>query len=167
MAPLRCCAGVRMLAAAACAAHRKVAMRLLGLACVCGAAVMLEACYVVPVDLRTAQPAAPIPVAVPVAQTVLTARLYPLNDQANRAGMLNAVIVDNHTGRGTITLTYLGDTLQGEATRLDGPGRRGIANAAGSKGVSAQCDYAITGPAIGAGSCTFSDGAQYRLHFGG
>ena len=62
---------------------------------------------------------------------------------------------------------YLGDTLQGEATRIDGPGRRGIANAASARGVSAQCHYEISGTGMGTGSCSFSDGALYRLHFGG
>jgi hypothetical protein len=82
--------------------------------------------------------------------------------------MLSAVIVDHRTGRGTITLGYLGDTLQGEATRVDGPGRRGVANATGPKGVSAQCKYQLsgTGLSLGTGACSFTDGAEYRLHFG-
>jgi len=138
----------------------------------CGAlALSLSACVVVPVDPRTGQPlpSAPAVVPVPVAPpqpSVMTGRLYPLNDQANRAGMLTAVVIDQHSGRGSITLAYLGDTLQGEATRVDGPGRRGIANAAGNKGVSVQCNYLLTGPGLGTGSCSFSDGANYRLHFG-
>jgi hypothetical protein len=134
----------------------------------------LSACVVVPVDPRTGQPlqssqatlAAPVVVAAPAGPSVLSARLYPINEAAQRAGVLTAIIVDQHSGRGTITVGYLGDTLQGEATRLDGPGRKGIANAAGSRGVSAQCNYAITSPGMGAGSCNFSDGAQFRMHFG-
>lgn len=50
---------------------------------------------------------------------MLTARLYPLNAQANTGGLLTAVVVDNHTGRGAFTLACLGDTPQGEATRVD------------------------------------------------
>ena len=46
-------------------------------------------------------------------------------------------------------------------------GQRGIANAFGNKGVNAQCEYVITGPALGTGVCLFSDGAKYQLHFGG
>ncbi len=139
-------------------------------------ALSLSACVVVPVDPRTGQPVhaypghapvAVLPAPVPPAASVLTARLYPLNDLAHRAGLLSAVIVDHHSGRGSISLGYLGDTLQGEATRVDGPGRRGIANATGARGVSAQCNYLITGNGMGTGSCSFSDGAQYRLHFGG
>lgn len=167
------------------------------------AAAALSACYVVPVDPRTGQaypigrpdlqntsPAAvtvvtpPAPQA-PVAST-LTVRLYPLNPQAHQGGMLTAIVVDNHAGRGSFSVGYLGDTLQGEATRVDAgyaafgrvyaevlgtsargfAGRRGIANAYGPKGVGVQCEYQITGPSMGTGACLFSDGAKYQMHFG-
>jgi hypothetical protein len=139
-------------------------------------ALSLSACVLVPVDSHTGLPVqghAPTtvivqpPAASPASASVLTARLYPLNEPAQRAGMLSAVIVDHRTGRGTITLGYLGDTLQGEATRVDGSGRRGVANATGPRGVSAQCSYELSGAGMGTGSCSFTDGAQYRLHFGG
>ena len=138
-------------------------------------ALSLSACVLVPVDSRTGLPIngpvtmlAPAPTAPgPAAATVLTARLYPVNEAAQRAGLLSAVIVDQHSGRGTITLGYRGETLQGEATRVDGPGRRGIANATSARGVSAQCDYQISGAGMGTGACMFSDGAMYSLHFGG
>jgi hypothetical protein len=165
----------------------------------------LSACVVVPIDPRTGQPypypypgseptrstttvVMPPAAASPPAASVLGARLYPLNAQANKGGLLNAVVVDTHGGRGTISLGYLGDTLQGEATRVDAgygawgrvhaevlgtaqppraTGQRGIANAFGAKGVNAQCEYLITGPSQGTGVCLFSDGAKYQLHFGG
>ena len=146
----------------------------------------------VPIDARTGQPypaapaAAALHLAAPLPVT-LSARLYPLNPQANKGGLLTAVVTDSLTGRGTFTLGYLGDTLQGEATRVEGgyasfgqvhsevygptarsfSGRRGIANAVGSRGVSVQCEYLITGPSMGTGACQFSDGAKYQLHFGG
>jgi hypothetical protein len=159
----------------------------------------LAACIVVPIDPRTGQPY-PLPPAegsrttvvmptmpsTPPAPGVITARLYPLNDTANQGGLLNAVVVDSHTGRGTITVGYRGDTLQGEATRVDAnyagfgrvhaevlgvpprnaPGQRGIANAFGSKGVNAQCEYVMTAASQGTGVCLFSDGAKYQIHFG-
>jgi hypothetical protein len=139
-----------------------------------GAATALSGCIVVPVDSRTGQPigyantrsamaAAPT---APAAPLTITARLYPLNDLANRAGMLTATVVDKHGGRGTFSVSYLGDMLQGEATRVES-GQRGVANGFGAKGVNAQCDYVITGPGIGTGACTFSDGAHYQMHFGG
>jgi hypothetical protein len=126
------------------------------------------------------------PAAAAPQPSVLTARLYPVNAQANQGGMLSAVVVDSHSGRGTITLGYRGETLQGEATRVDGSyaafghvhnevlgpapraysGQRGIANAYGGRGVSAQCEYVLTAPAQGTGVCLFSDGAKYQIHFG-
>jgi hypothetical protein len=168
------------------------------------AALVLGACVVVPVDPRTGQPypyaypsagdggprttvLMPPPASAPPPPSVLTARLYPLNQQANQGGLLTAVVVDQHTGRGSFTVAYQGDTLQGEATRVDAGyssfgrihsevlgaatrsvnGQRGIANAYGARGVNAQCEYVMTGPALGTGVWLFSDGAKYQLHFGG
>lgn len=165
--------------------------------------VSLTGCYVLPLDPATGQPfptagryapghhpvAAPAvlaPLAAPQ-PSVMTARLYPVNHLANKAGMLTALVVDGHAGRGSFTMAYLGDTLQGEATRVDASyaafgrihnealgttprafsGRRGIANAFGSKGVNVQCEYLITGPSMGTGACVLSDGAAYQFHFGG
>ncbi|MFO1218624.1 MAG: hypothetical protein U1E89_09660 [Burkholderiaceae bacterium] len=175
--------------------------QLLATLAVAGAA--LAACVAVPVDSRTGTiapwpPAAaaatprevtvitpPAPVA-PAPPVVLTARLYPVNDVANRGGLLTAVITDSHSGRGQISFSYLGDAMQGEATRVEAghpgfgrihrevlglaavqvQGRRGIANAFGARGVNAQCEYVLTGQAQGTGACVFSDGARYQLHFG-
>ena len=173
-----------------------------------GSVMSLAACVVVPLDPRTGQPytsstygtgnqgaystttnAIPLPQAAPAPPpqpAVLTARLYPLNPQASKGGMLTAVVVDGHGGRGSFNISYSGDSLQGEATRVDngyaafghvlndvlGPsqrsfsGQRGIANGYGGRGVSVQCEYLITGPGIGTGACLFSDGAKYQMHFG-
>jgi hypothetical protein len=174
------------------------------LALAVGAASMLAACVAVPVDLRTGQPIAwpaPAPTAssgevsrvappaplAPPAPTIYTARLYPINEIGNRAGMLTATVTDGHGGRSTFSLTYLGDAMQGEASRVEpnypGFGRilrdalgttqgaalqgpRGIATAAGPRGVSAQCEDELTGPSKGTGACVFSDGARYQMHFG-
>jgi hypothetical protein len=161
----------------------------------------LAACVVVPLDPRTGQPVVyPPPEAAPRTTVVLpapppsspqpavlTARLYPLNAQAGRSGTVTAVVIDHQSGRGSFTLGYGGETLQGEATRVDAgyaafgrihaevlgatprawSGQRGIANAAGARGVSAQCEYLITAPAQGTGVCMFSDGARFQFHFGG
>lgn len=159
----------------------------------------LSACYVVPIDPRTGQPVAvgqqptsitvvqpgAVPNAAP-AFSSLQARLYPVNEQAQSAGLVTAAIVDQHAGRGSISLAYRGQTMQGDATRVDAAyvgfgriynqvlggsdtrsygGRRGIANAYGANGVSAQCEYLITGAALGTGACLFSDGAKYQMHF--
>jgi hypothetical protein len=174
-----------------------------------GTAAALSACYVVPLDPRTGQPYPPIgaprdpsaPVSgtvtvvpaapAPAQPTMLSVRLYPVNAQANKGGMLTATVVDNNAGHGSFSVAYLGDTLQGESTRVDAgyaafgrihdevlgrpsggaprgfSGRRGVANAYGSKGVNAQCEYLITGPGMGTGACLFSDGAKYQMHFAG
>ena len=160
----------------------------------------LGACYVLPIDPRTGQPypapvrdgyvgaQTPVPIAaLPTAPALVDVRLYPLNTQANKGGLLKAQVLDNNAGHGTFTVSYLGDTLQGESTRVDANyaafghiyqqvlgtslrtfnGRRGIANAFGAKGTNAQCEYVITGPGAGTGVCQFSDGASYQMHFGG
>jgi hypothetical protein len=166
------------------------------------AAVAMTACVVVPVDPRTGQPIGypladgatphsttvvmtPPPPPAP-ASAVLTARLYPLNAQANKSGALTAVVIDQQGGRGSFSVGYAGETLQGQATRVDNgyaafgrihgdvlgvgerrySGQRGIANAAGARGLAAQCEYLITAPGQGTGVCLFSDGAHYQMHFG-
>jgi hypothetical protein len=163
------------------------------------AAAGLSACIVVPVDPRTGQPlgyptqgdgaarGAALLLPPPPSPAPLTARLYPLNAQAGRSGALAALVTDQRGGRGTFSVGYGGETLQGEATRVDasyaafgrlhdevlGPaprpygGQRGIANAAGARGVNAQCEYLVSAAGQGTGVCLFSDGARYQLHFGG
>lgn len=179
-------------------------MSWLTLAAVCST---LSACYVVPIAPRTGQgypvnqagtahgrEAGPGPASLPsptpsgpAQATTLSTRLYPLNAQANQGGLLTANVLDNHSGRGSFTLHYRGDLMQGEAARVDSSyaafgrvynevlgasarsysGQRGIANAYGAKGVSVQCEYLLQGPGTGTGVCLFSDGAKYQMHFGG
>ncbi len=166
-------------------------------------AISLGACYVIPIDPRTGQAypqtvrdgyvGAQVPVqqlpampALPTASAIVDVRLYPLNTQANKGGLLKAQVLDNNAGHGSFTVSYLGDTLQGESNRVDANyapfgriyqqvlgtslrafnGRRGIANAFGSKGTNAQCEYVITGPGTGTGVCQFSDGASFQMHLG-
>jgi hypothetical protein len=157
----------------------------------------LAGCYVVPIDSRTGaayplpgpvSPAAPLPAVAPIATAPvpIQVRLYPLNAQANKGGLLAAQVLDGNAGKGTFSVAYLGDVLQGESTRVDagypafgrihqqvlGPsprtftGRRGIANAYGARGVNAQCEYVLTGPGSGTGVCQFTDGAAFQMHFG-
>jgi hypothetical protein len=184
---------------------RGAVSRVSSIAVVAGLGLSLAACYVLPIDPRTGQPypvaardtgysspypaGSALPPVAPLAPapTLLNVRLYPLNEQANKGGLLSAQVVDSNAGHGTFTVPYLGDTLQGESTRVEasyaafghvhqavlGPsprafsGRRGIANAHGPKGVNAQCEYVLTGPGAGTGVCQFSDGANYQMHFGG
>jgi len=148
---------------------------------------LLPACMVVPLEPHHLR-AAPAPAVMlqpgPLGPQLLQVRLYPLNAEASSAGPLNAVVVDNQTGRGTFTLAYQGRNLQGEASRVTADyagfgallyqslgegaqraqGRRGIANAAGP-GLHAQCEYILTAANQGVGACLFSDGARYQMHF--
>jgi hypothetical protein len=61
---------------------------------------------------------------------------------------------------------YQGETLVGEATRVSGDERRGLASAYGARGTNATCEYQMSAPMQGAGTCTFSNGAKYNLHVG-
>jgi hypothetical protein len=167
------------------------------------AAAALSACVVVPVDPKTGQPYGhtPQPPVVVVQQQAPTAsastaatpqwqavqaRLYPVNETARNAGILQATVIDNGAGRGSFSVTYQGQALQGEATRVDrqypgfgqimsqvqggvnwsqAAGQRGIANAA-SASYSLRCEYLFTAATQGTGACLASDGARYQIHFG-
>jgi hypothetical protein len=165
----------------------------------------LSACVIVPLDPKTGQPYATHPpiqpqvvvvqqspnhaapgASIATAANVLTARLYPVNDAARAGGVLYSTTTDSGQGRGNFTINYLGQTLQGEATRVDrnyagfgqvlgqvlggnqwhtANGQRGIANAAGP-GASMRCEYLFTSANQGTGACVISDGARYQVHFG-
>lgn len=156
-------------------------------------AALLSACYVVPINPQTGQPypmQPPVNTAVvppPVnPNVILQAKLYPLNPQATKAGALIATASDFQNGRGVFTVNFMGETLQGDASRVDANypfgriyrevlgsvadvgkgGRRGIANAIGPNGTSMQCEYQMTSNDIGTGVCLLSNGAKYQMHFG-
>lgn len=165
------------------------------------AAAALSACVIVPVDPKTGQPyghapQSPVVVVQQSAPAVaannapqwqaVNARLYPTNETARNAGVLQATVIDNGAGRGSFSVNYQGQTLQGEATRVDrnypgfgqimsqvqggvnwaqASGQRGIANAANNSN-SMRCEYLFTAAAQGTGACVVSDGARYQIHFG-
>lgn len=134
---------------------------------------------------------APATVSVPsvaVGPSSYQARLYPMNDSAAKMGQLVASITDLNTGRGILTLNMGGELLSGEATRVSDahpgfgsvyekvlktpiqvrPGQpKGIANATGSRGTWANCEYVLEGGGRGTGACLMSNGAAYQIHFGG
>lgn len=107
----------------------------------------------------SAQPAGPIAVNLPV-------KLYPGNDLANQTGILTGEVTNMMNGKGRFAFQYQGETLVGEATRVANDERRGIAAAYGPKGTFARCEYQMSTPRMVAGTCTFSNGAQYQLHVG-
>ncbi len=149
----------------------------------------LSGCYVVPIGQDASgrpyytyspQPIPPVvvqrgamesapPLVVPGAASPqpLFVKLYPMNDLANQTGVLTGEVTNMMTGHGRFTFHYQGETLVGEATRVSNDERRGLASAYGPRGTSARCEYQMSTARMGAGTCTFSNGAQYQLHVGG
>jgi hypothetical protein len=126
--------------------------------------------------LATAAPPPPVyprsgielpPPAGPAAPAFLQARLYPSNEVATEIGMLSGSVTNMMTGKGFFQLNYKGEILSGEATRVPGDERRGLANAYGQRGTFMTCDYRMTTPYLGTGTCSLSNGAQYQVHIGG
>lgn len=108
------------------------------------------------------------PVVVPTGPmpAVLDVKLYPSNDLANQTGVLTGQVTNMMTGKGRFTFNYQGETLVGEATRVANDERRGVASAYGPRGMFARCEYQMSAPHMGAGTCVFSNGAQYQAHIG-
>lgn len=142
----------------------------------CVSATALSGCYVLPVGPEgqpwhvlppgappNARPLGGAGAAMPV---VLTARLYPANESATASGVLTGTVANMMNGKGRFQLNYVGETLTGEATRVDGDTRRGVASAYGPSGVFMSCEYQMSSPRQGAGTCTFSNGARYQAHIG-
>ena len=148
-------------------------------------AIALSGCYVVPVvdphgnvqyqhyplppvgtPIVGAPAAYPAPHAGPAFPTVLNARLYPDNDLAAQTGVITGTVANMMTGKGRFQLQYGGEILTGEATRVSNDERKGIASAFGSSGSFMSCEYQMSNPRQGAGTCTFSNGARYKLHVG-
>ena len=98
--------------------------------------------------------------------TALNVKLYPINNLANQTGVLVGQVTNMMTGKGRFTFNYQGETLVGEATRVANDKRRGIASAYGPSGAFARCEYQMSSPTLGAGTCTFSNDAMYQVHIG-
>ena len=102
----------------------------------------------------------------PAMPKVLHARLYPENDVATATGMVSGTVTNMMTGKGRFQLQYAGEVLTGEATRVSGEERKGIASAWGPSGAFMSCEYQMHTPMQGAGTCNFSNGARYKVHLG-
>lgn len=137
-------------------------------------AAALTGCYVIPVGpdgtpyYAVGVPAAPPHGAAPGAPlpAVLNVRAYPANETASQNGVLAGTVTNLMTGKGRFQFDYRGEVLTGEATRVSGDERRGIASAFGNRGTSVRCEYQMNTPVQGAGTCAFSNGAQYTIHIG-
>ena len=136
----------------------------------------LSGCYVVPVgpDGQASGVYVPIfpnsPYATQqnqrAAPRVLHARLYPENDAATQTGMVSGTVTNMMSGKGRFQLSYAGELLTGEATRVSGEERKGVASAYGASGSFMSCEYQMNTPTQGAGTCMFSNGARYKVHIG-
>jgi hypothetical protein len=109
---------------------------------------------------------APAPYPGTAFPVVLNARLYPDNDMAAQSGVVTGTVANMMNGKGRFQLQYGAEVLTGEATRVSNDQRKGIASAYGSSGSFMNCEYQMNNPRQGAGSCTFSNGARYKLHIG-
>ena len=145
------------------------------------AAFSLTGCYVVPVGPDgyprfyvpiepTANPGQPQPQprasGQPATPAALQARLYPVNDVATQTGMVDGTVTNMMSGKGRFQLSYRGELLTGEATRVSGDARKGVASAYGPSGSYMSCEYQMHTPYQGAGTCSFSNGARYQVHIG-
>jgi hypothetical protein len=147
-------------------------------------AFVLSGCYVIPVGpdgqpawapgavwgpgvtQTTAQSPQQTPTSAAAAATTLQARLYPSNDIATQTGMVSGTVTNMMSGKGRFLLDYKGELLSGEATRVSGDERKGVASAYSQAGSYMSCEYQMSSPYQGAGVCTFSNGARYRVHIG-
>jgi hypothetical protein len=141
------------------------------------AAAALTGCYVIPLNapdgsvIYSPYPPPPVGATIPGQQAgsmpaVLSARLYPSNDVATQTGVVTGTVTNMMTGKGRFQVSYLGQVLTGEATRVSNDERRGVASAYSPGGMYMSCEYQMNTPLQGAGTCTFSNGATYRLHLG-
>lgn len=135
----------------------------------------MSACYVVPERAAdgTVQygyhplPPAGTPAPPPSsAAATLAVRLYPANEQATRTGVVTGTVTNMMTGKGRFVITYLGEVLNGEATRVSTEDKRGVASAFSASGMYMSCEYQMNTPYLGAGTCSFANGASYRMHIG-
>jgi hypothetical protein len=145
------------------------------------AAFSLSGCYVVPMQASdgTVQyqhnPLPPAGTVVPPMATgaagpapaTLNVRLYPANEIATQTGIVAGTVTNMMTGKGRFLVNYLGEVLNGEATRVSNDEKRGVASAFSPKGMYMSCEYQMNTPYQGAGTCTFSNGAKYQMHIGG
>lgn len=102
----------------------------------------------------------------PKAPASLPARLYPINDVATEAGMVAGTVTRLMDGKARFQLAYKGESLIGEATRVSGEDRKGVATAWAPSGAFMTCEYQMSSLVRGAGTCNFSDGARYQVHVG-
>lgn len=131
------------------------------------AAGALTGCYVVPLQPPPPSTVVHMPMPAPAPGPVtFSARLYPANEAAATYGTVMAVVTNDLNGRGHFTTNINGESFSGEATRVAGSSRDGLANGAGSRGGYINCRYTMNSSTLGTGSCRLSNGAAFTMHVG-
>jgi hypothetical protein len=131
-------------------------------------AAALGGCYVVPLhNPPGAVHVAAVPAPAVPSPVTFSARLYPANDAAAAYGPVTAVVTNDLNGRGYFTTNINGERFSGEATRVAGSSREGLANGAGNRGGYINCRYTMNSATMGTGNCRHSSGASFTMHVGG
>jgi hypothetical protein len=131
-------------------------------------ALALGGCYVVPLHPPTGTPhVAAVQAPAMPSPVTFSARLYPANDMAATYGPVTAVVTNDLNGRGYFTTNIHGESYSGEATRVAGSSREGLANGAGNRGGYINCRYTMNTATMGTGNCRHSSGASFTMHVGG
>ncbi|MBL8393193.1 MAG: hypothetical protein JNK99_00380 [Candidatus Accumulibacter sp.] len=140
------------------------------------ALMMTSGCYVIPIAAPDGTiryehyplPPAGTPIVPPPGGTpaTLSVRLYPANDRATQTGIISGSVTNMMTGKGRFVVNYLGEVLNGEATRVSNDDKRGVASAFSPGGMYMSCEYQMNTPYQGAGTCSFANGSKYQMHIG-
>ena len=77
-----------------------------------------------------------------------------------------ASVTNDLNGRGYFSTNINGESFSGEATRVAGSSRDGVANGAGQRGSYINCRYTMNSPTLGTGTCRLSNGAVFSMHVG-
>jgi len=140
--------------------------RLARTAAVVAGVAALGGCYVVPIQPQSNPTVVHVPAAPAPGPVTFSARLYPSNERAAAYGTVMAVVTNDLNGRGHFSTNINGENFSGEATRVAGSSREGLANGAGSRGGFINCRYTMNSPTLGTGTCRLSDGAVFSMHVG-
>ncbi|MBE7368208.1 hypothetical protein [Ramlibacter pallidus] len=140
-------------------------MKISSLSAIAFATFALAGCYVVPMQPAPATTTVVVPSA-PAGPVTFSARLYPANELASGYGMVAAVVTNDLNGRGHFSTAIQGESFTGEATRVAGSARDGVANGAGNRGSYISCRYTMNSATLGTGSCRMSNGATFTMHVG-
>ena len=141
--------------------------RTASLAAIVTATGALTGCYVVPIQPQSPSTVIHVPTPAPAPGPVtFSARLYPVNESAAAYGTVMAVVTNDLNGRGHFSTNINGESFSGEATRMAGSSRDGLANGAGQRGSYINCRYTMNSPTLGTGTCRLSNGAVFSMHVG-